>query len=92
MELGLAITLASLAIIVVVILAIIIYQQMLLLNEVNKRLLLMTKESIEKERYTMEELQNHLTTQMEATNSPKQEYTEEREELFDPHGYEERLP
>lgn len=51
----------------------------------------MTKESIEKERYTMEELQNHLTTQMEGTNSPKQEYTEEIEEPFDPHGYEERL-
>jgi hypothetical protein len=39
----------------------------------------------------MEELQNHLTTQMDATNSPKQEYTEERDEPFDPHEYEERL-
>lgn len=52
----------------------------------------MTKESIEKERYTMEELQNHLTTQMEAANSPNQEYTEEKDEPFDPHGYEEKLP
>ena len=51
----------------------------------------MTKESIEKERCTMEELQNHLNTQMEAANSSKQEYTEEKDEPFDPHGYEERL-
>ena len=64
---------------------------MLLLNEVNKRLLLMTKESIEKERYTMEELQHHLNTQMEGINSPKQEYTEEIDEPFDPHAYEEGL-
>lgn len=91
MELALAIVIAALAVIIVSILAIVIYQQMLLLNEVNKRLLLMTKESIEKERYTMEELQDHLSTQMEGTNSPKQEYTEETEEAFDPHAYEERL-
>lgn len=92
MELALAIVIAALAVTIVIILAIVIYQQMLLLNEVNKRLLLMTKESIEKERCTMEELQNHLNTQMEAANSSKQEYTEEKDEPFDPHGYEERLP
>ncbi len=91
MELALAIVIAALAVIIVIILALVIYQQMLLLNEVNKRLLLMTKESIEKERYTMEELQHHLNTQMEGINSPKQEYTEERDEPFDPHAYEEGL-
>ena len=91
MELALAIVIAALAVTIVIILAIVIYQQMLLLNEVNKRLLLMTKESIEKERCTMEELQNHLNTQMEAANSSNQEYTEEKDEPFDPHGYEERL-
>jgi hypothetical protein len=39
----------------------------------------------------MEELQHHLNTQMEGINSPKQEYTEERDEPFDPHAYEEGL-
>lgn len=95
MELGLAITLAALSIVVVVILAIIIYNQMLLLNEVNKRLLLMTKESIEKERITMEELQASLNTQMEASTTPGYNAPESEriiEEQFDPHRYEEQLP
>ena len=47
-------------ILIAIILAIVIYNQMLLLNQVNKRLLLMTKESIEKERITMDELQERL--------------------------------
>ena len=47
-------------ILIAIILAIVIYNQMLLLNQVNKRLLLMTKESIEKERMTMDELQERL--------------------------------
>ena len=47
-------------ILIAIILAIVIYNQMLLLNQVNKRLLLMTKESIEKERMTMDELQDRL--------------------------------
>lgn len=92
MELALAITIAALAVIIVIILAIVIYQQMLLLNEVNKRLLLMTKESIEKERYTMEELQSHLNSQLDSINSPKQDTLEDREDPFDPHAYEEQLP
>ena len=37
----------------------------------------------------MEELQNHLTTQMEATNLNKNTLRKRR--TFDPHGYEERL-
>ena len=90
MELGLSIVTASLAVLIVVILAIIIYQQMLLLNEVNKRLLLMTKEAIEKERITMEELQQALKYQMESGNTPTPTQ-EPNEEPFDPHAYEQDL-
>lgn len=97
MELGLAIVTASLAVVVVVILSIIIYHQMLLINEVNKRLLLLTKESIEKERITMEELQSTIHSQMET--APKglklgeelDEQEDTNEEPFDPHAYEQNL-
>jgi len=61
MDIGLGITLAALAILIVVILAIMVYHQMLLLNELNKRLLLLAKDSIDNERNTMAELQEALT-------------------------------
>jgi hypothetical protein len=51
---------AAVVVAIVIILTILVYNQMLLLNEVNKRLLLMTKESIDKERYTQEQLQEAL--------------------------------
>lgn len=47
---------------IVIVLTILVYNQMLLTNEVNKRLLLMTKESIDKERSTQQELQDALVT------------------------------
>lgn len=45
---------------IVIVLTILVYNQMLLTNEVNKRLLLMAKESIDKERSTQQELQDAL--------------------------------
>lgn len=45
---------------IVVTLAILVYHQMLLINEVNKRLLLLAKDSIDDQRSTQEELQNAL--------------------------------
>ena len=79
-------------ILIAVILAIVIYNQMLLLNQVNKRLLLMTKESIEKERYTMEELQTRLDEfESEYPIQPKKttvvDHLGEDDEPFDPHTF-----
>ena len=79
-------------ILIAVILAVVIYNQMLLLNQVNKRLLLMTKESIEKERYTMEELQQRLD-EFEVEHPIKPTITTvvnnlgEDDEPFDPHTF-----
>lgn len=94
--LTLAITIAVLSFIIVIILAVTIYHQMLLINEVNKRLLLMTKESIEKERLTMEELQDMIHANMDQGSATL--VAKEGEELgalgdapFDPHEYEENL-
>lgn len=53
---------------IVIVLAVLIYNQMLLLNEVNKRLLLMAKESIDKERMTQEELQEALVNLEQLSN------------------------
>jgi predicted Holliday junction resolvase-like endonuclease len=53
---------------ILIVLTILIYNQMLLLNEVNKRLLLMAKESIDKERMTQEELQEALVNLEQLSN------------------------
>lgn len=79
-------------ILISIILAVVIYNQMLLLNQVNKRLLLMTKESIEKERYTMEEVQQRLDEfEAEYPVQPKKTSVEdalgENDEPFDPHTF-----
>lgn len=75
---------------IAVILAVVIYNQMLLLNQINKRLLLITKESIEKERMTMDELQERLD-EFEAEHpiikTATKDAPEEYEEPFDPHTY-----
>lgn len=79
-------------VVIVVIIAILLYNQMLLLNEVNKRLLLMTKESVDKERATQEELTEALR-QLDALANEQQPRTdigvmpEETEEQFNPHTY-----
>lgn len=79
-------------ILIAIILAIVIYNQMLLLNQVNKRLLLMTKESIEKERITMDELQERLDEfESEYPIQPKKttviDDLGEDDEPFDPHTF-----
>lgn len=57
---------------IVIVLTVLVYNQMLLLNETNKRLLLLTKEAIDKERMTQEELQDALLAieQMSNTGNP----------------------
>ena len=79
-------------ILIAIIMAVVIYNQMLLLNQVNKRLLLMTKESIEKERMTMDELQERLDEfEAEYPIQPKKtsvvDHLGEDEEPFDPHTF-----
>lgn len=79
-------------ILIAIILAVVIYNQMLLLNQVNKRLLLMTKESIEKERMTMDELQDRLDEfESEYPIQPKKttviDDLGEDDEPFDPHTF-----
>lgn len=90
------ITLAVALVLVVIIMAIVLYNQLLLLNEVNKRLLVLTKDSIEKERTTQEELQEALRQLDELSNevskAPQNIIQEEQEEeIFDPHAYNENL-
>lgn len=65
---------------IVIVLTILVYNQMLLLNEVNKRLLLLAKDSIEKERTTQEELQDALLTieQMSNEQQPQTPLNETR--------------
>lgn len=82
----------SALILIAIIMAVVIYNQMLLLNQVNKRLLLMTKESIEKERMTMDELQERLDEfEAEHPNQPRKttvvDNLGEDEEPFDPHTF-----
>jgi predicted amino acid dehydrogenase len=82
------IVIAGLAIGIVVVLAIIVYNQMLLLNEVNKRLLLMTRESIEKERQTLGDLEEALKNIESMSNDIKPTIKPtENEDSFDPFNY-----
>jgi hypothetical protein len=82
------IVIAGLAIGIVVVLAIIVYNQMLLLNEVNKRLLLMTRESIEKERQTLGDLEEALKNIESMSNDIKPTVKPtENEDSFDPFNY-----
>lgn len=83
------ICLAIICSIVILVLGITIYNQMLLLNQVNKRLLLMAKESIEKERLTMEEYQATIDSfeSDNATATPVTFTPEDSSTVFDPHAY-----
>lgn len=86
------ITLAVVVVAILVLLGILLYNQMLATNEVNKRLLLITKESIDRERSTQQELQEALLELDRASNdtpqtgslSPEEPVTEEP---FNPHTY-----
>lgn len=75
--------------IVLITLSILIYNQMLLVNQLNKRLFLFAKESVDKERATMAEYQAALD-QMEANEIQAvipEEAAGPLEEPFDPHNY-----
>lgn len=79
-------------ILIAVIMAVVIYNQMLLLNQVNKRLLLMAKESIEKERMTMDELQERLDEfeaefPIQHRKTTVVDHLGEDDEPFDPHTF-----
>jgi len=85
------ITLAVLVVCILVLLGILFYNQMLVTNEVNKRLLLIAKESIDQERSTQAELQDALIELDRAANE-NQSSTEETggeevtpDEPFNPH-------
>ena len=79
-------------VLILVIMAVIIYNQMLLVNQVNKRLLVMAKESIEKERSTMQDLQQALEefeneTGTQTLTNPAVKDALEEDEPFDPHTF-----
>lgn len=80
---------------ILVLLGILFYNQMLVTNEVNKRLLLITKESIDKERSTQEELQQALieldraTQENQSTTSSPNAGEAQDEEPFNPHTFDE---
>jgi len=74
---GAILILAIAIVIVMIVFAVIIYHQMLMVNEINKRLLLLTQESMERERITKEEQQEaliQLATVTEA-NANKETFT-----------------
>ena len=75
------ICIAAVVIAIVIILTIIIYNQMLLLNEVNKRLLLIAKESIDKERSTQEELSDALL-ELQSRANEEQSVPEEQNQIY----------
>lgn len=86
------IVLSAVIVCILVLLGILFYNQMLVTNEVNKRLLLITKESIDKERSTQEELQAALleldraTNENQSTEDKSNEATDLMEQdLFNPH-------
>lgn len=82
----LSISVVALAITGFIVLSIVIYNQMLMVNEINKRLLLLAKESQEKERLTMAELESWIRASGNA-DAPIMKKEEPTEEAFDPFGY-----
>lgn len=89
MEIVFVIALTILAIVSIITLAIVIYNQMLMVNEINKRLLLMAKESQDKERLTMAEYEEHLHTSMNPDAPITKDTVEENE--FNPHEVESQM-
>lgn len=88
------ITLAVVVVAILVLLGILLYNQMLATNEVNKRLLLITKESIDRERSTQQELQEALLELDRASNDTPQTGSSSpeepiAEEPFNPHTFDE---
>ena len=69
------ICIAAVVIAIVIVLTIIVYNQMLLLNEVNKRLLVLAKDSIDNERNTEDELQDAIRQLEEQANNRNEQPT-----------------
>jgi|688.fasta_scaffold562165_2 hypothetical protein len=82
----LTIGILSIAISSIIVLSIVIYNQMLMVNEINKRLLLIAKESQEKERLTMAELESWIRSSGNV-DAPVEKPTSEKEEEFDPFSF-----
>lgn len=81
------ICIAAVVVVIVIVLTILVYNQMLLLNEVNKRLLLMAKESVDRERQTEADLQEALRQIDELTNNTQAVVPSEPDENFNPHTF-----
>lgn len=80
------ICIASAVVAICIVLTIIIYHQMLLYNEVNKRLLLLAQESIEKQRLTQEEL-NQALQELDRAIEEQPLPQQVDEETFNPHTF-----
>jgi hypothetical protein len=65
-------------------LVVVIYNQMLMVNEINKRLLLIAKESQEKERLTMAELESWIRSSGNINSELPTKEESKEEETFDP--------
>lgn len=89
------IAISILIVCVIVLLGVLFYNQMLVTNEINKRLLLLTKESIDKERSSQEELNEALlelerqASAQSSTTPNENKLIEDEEEVFNPHTYNE---
>ncbi len=83
----LSISIVALAVTSIIVLAIVIYNQMLMVNEINKRLLLIAKESQEKERLTMAELESWIRSSGNIEGTQTQSAVKE-DEAFSPFEYE----
>ena len=82
----LTIGILALAVTSIIVLSIVIYNQMLMVNEINKRLLLIAKESQEKERLTMAELESWIRSSGNADGADIKQASKNEEE-FDPFSY-----
>lgn len=87
------IAISILIVCIIVLLGVLFYNQMLVANEINKRLLLLTKESIDKERSSQEELNDALlelerqASSQSSTLPNENKLIEDEEEVFNPHTY-----
>jgi Mg2+/Co2+ transporter CorB len=77
------ICIAAIVLVIIIVLTILLYNMMLLVNEINKRLLLITKESIDKERSSQEELQDALIALEQMSNEQPITTTAHINESFD---------
>jgi hypothetical protein len=84
----LSISIVALAVTSIIVLAIVIYNQMLMVNEINKRLLLIAKESQEKERLTMAELESWIRSSGNIDSPVTNKVQKEEDEAFSPFEYE----